>query len=285
LTNWYLLKVDLKFAWGWSIRTPTTSAAEMSLLFPPPSTLIGALARGLSHASKERWTECISDPKRRFLKSSAVRLLAFIASAHFGLDTNSTGITPWSDITHSYAVPYQQIQHRSKREMWFGVHAIGKIYSPNSLSHIIYVVNGSKAENLLGKDWKEQLKMAAYSITAVGGKEGLTVTYRAEVSKAMLVKDESIRTLYCFPERAAVDYTPQNLSKEEFWDHTEASPHWSGRSRSQSKRIPYILPIDKIALSPAVIEARPSSEGVSLTIDGSTENTILLLKEWLSNVS
>lgn len=281
MDSWYLLKVDLKFAWGWSIRTPTTSAAEMSLLFPPPSTLIGALARGLSYLLKDEWAECIFDQKRKILRSSAIKLLKFIASAHFGLNVNSTGIIPWSDIVHSHAVPYQQIQHRPKKDMWFGIHASGKVYSPNSLSHIIYVINGSKAKEFLGDDWKRQLKMAAHSIISVGGKEGLTVTYGAEIFEAKLVEKESVETAYYLPEGAAADYTPQKIRKEEFWDHRESSPHWSNRSRSQPNRLPYILPIDKITLSPVTVEARLSNEGVGLTIDGSAENSIILLKEWI----
>jgi len=281
LDSWYLLKVDLKFAWGWSIRTPTTSAAEMSLLFPPPSTLIGALARGLSYLLKDEWAECIFDQKRKILRSSAIKLLKFIASAHFGLNVNSTGIIPWSDIVHSHAVPYQQIQHRPKKDMWFGIHASGKVYSPNSLSHIIYVINGSKAKEFLGEDWKRQLKMAAHSIISVGGKEGLTVTYRAEIFGAKLVEKGSVETSYYFPEGAVADYIPQKIRKEEFWDHRESSPHWSNRSRSQPNRLPYILPIDKITLSPVTVEARLSNEGVGLTIDGSAENSIILLKEWI----
>ena len=281
MDSWYLLKVDLKFAWGWSIRTPTTSAAEMSLLFPPPSTLIGALARGLSYLSKDEWTECIFDQKRKILRSSAIKLLKFIASAHFGLSVNSIGITPWSDITHSHAVPFQQIQHRPKKDMWFGIHASGKVYSPNSLSHIIYVINGSKAEEFLGEDWKKQLKIAAHSIIAVGGKEGLTVTYRAEIFEAKLVEKESIETSYYFPEGGVADYIPQKIRKEEFWDHRESSPHWSNRSRNQLSRLPYILPLDKITLSPVTVEARLSNEGVGLTTDGSAENSIILLKEWM----
>jgi len=276
------LKVDLKFAWGWSVRTPTTSAAEMSLLFPPPSTLIGALARGLSHLLKEEWSECILDQKRKTLKSSAIKLLKFVASAHFGLDVNSAGITPWSDITHSYAVPYQQTQHRPKKEMWFGIHASGKIYSPNSLSHIIYVINEAKAEEFLGKDWKEWLRIAAYSIIAIGGKEGLTVTYGAEILEAKPIEKESMRTSYYFPKRAVIDYTPPKIRKEEFWDHKESSPHWSSRSRGRSNRLPYILPIDKTTLSPTIIEAYPSKEGIGLTADGSAENSVILLREWLS---
>ncbi len=281
MDSWYLLKVDLKFAWGWSIRTPTTSAAEMSLLFPPPSTLIGALARGLSYLLKDEWTECIFDQKRKILRSSAIKLLKFTASAHFGLSTNSIGVTPWSDITHSHAVPYQQIQHRPKKDLWFGIHASGKIYSPNSLSHIIYAINGSKAREFLGEDWKKQLRIAAHSIIAVGGKEGLTVTYRAEIFEAKLVEKESIETSYYFPEGAVADYIPQKIRKEEFWDHRESSPHWSNRSRSRFSRLPYILPIDKITLSPVTVEARLSNEGVGLTIDGSAENSIIMLKEWI----
>ena len=272
--------VKLRFAWGFSVRTPTTSAAEMSLLFPPPSTLIGALARGVSYIFRE-WAECIFDRKGKTLKSSSVKMLKLVASAHFGLDIDSIGITPWSDITHSYAVPYQQIQHRPKTDMWFGVHASGKVYMPNSLSHVIYIINGSKAEKTLGEDWVDRLKEAGYSIITIGGKEGLTVTQSVSLSEAKIVEEGSIITSHYFPKEAVSDYTPRSLCEEEFWDYMENSPHWSSRSRKIPKRVPHILPLDKVTLAPRTVKARLSNKGIGLTVNNSAENTVIILREWI----
>jgi len=285
LDNWYLLEVDLRFAWGFSVKTPTTSAAEMTLLFPPPSTLIGALARGASYVFED-WSECILEDDGRVIRSSSVRLLEFIISAYFGFHTDSIGVTPWSDILRSYAVPYQQVQHRSKPEMWFGVHASGRIYSPNSLSHIIYVINGSKAEEILGKKWISYLKSAAYSILSIGGKEGLTVTQKVDILKAEIVKKKFIKTSYYCPMEAIEDYKHKGkLRAEEFWDFNKSSPHWSRTTRSKGRsirRVPYVLPIDNITLTPRIIEARLSNEGIGLTVDDSAKNTVILLKEWVT---
>ena len=209
-------------------------------------------------------------------------MLEFIVSAHFGLDIDSVGITPWSDITHSYAVPYQQIQHRPKTDMWFGVHASGKIYMPNSLSHVIYVINGPKAEKTLGENWIEHVKEAGYSIITVGGKEGLTVTQSAILSEAKLIEKGSIITSYYFPKDAVSDYTPRSLCEEEFWDYTEDSPHWSSSSRKLPKRIPHILPIDKITLAPRTVKARLSGKGIGLTVNNSAETNVIILREWIA---
>ncbi|MBC7130774.1 hypothetical protein H5T51_06115 [Candidatus Bathyarchaeota archaeon] len=150
------------------------------------------------------------------------------------------------------------------------------------MSHIIYVVNGVKAEEVLGRNWEELLKRAAYSIIAVGGKEGLTSAQNVEISEAQFIKDESVRTINYIPKGAVVDYTPRSICEEEFWDHSESSPHWSNRSRNQPERIPYILPIDKITLTPIIVEARPSNDGLALTTDGFPKNNVILLRKWVS---
>jgi CRISPR-associated protein Cas5a/b/c len=283
LTNWYLLKVDLRLAWGFTVKTPTTSAAEMTLLCPPPSTLIGALARGLSHLHED-WSECIINNKTGVVESSAVRLLDFIVSAHFGF-SETVAMTPWSDLARSYAVIYQQRQHRPKPEMWFGVHAGGRVYAPGSKVQMIFVINEARAKDGLGTSWKDYLRKAGLCISALGGKEGLIVADNVEVKKGSIVEGGSLKTIYYCPKEALVDYEPEKLYEEEFWDHRKKSSHWRQpvkAKRTPIKRIPYILPINKVDLIPQTIEIfNLSRDGVGLTVDNITEYTVILLKEWL----
>lgn len=284
MANWYLLRINTKFAWGFSVKTPTTSAAEISLLYPPPSTLIGALAKGFSYLTKN-WTECITD--EGIVKSSSVKLLDFIVSAHFGFFTNKRGIVPWNDILRSYAVPYQQIQHRSKRQMWFGVHASGKVYAPNFSAGLVYVVNGLKAKKYLGREFIAILKKCGYCITALGGKEGLTTVQNVKIFQAKIIEDNEnlILTSYYCPETAIKSYMPRELKKEEYWDYRKSSPHWSSArvKNVQTARLSYILPIDRRNLFPRPIKVYLSDSGIALSGNDIEKTTVILLKEWLSD--
>lgn len=277
----------MKTAWGFSIKVPTTSAAEMTLPCPPPSTLIGALARGLAYLSKD-WTECLINPKINAIESSGIKILKFVVSAHFGFPSKLIGyLSPWSDITHSYAIPYQQIQHRPKPEMWFGVHASGRVYAVNFQANIAYVVSGEEAEISLGKGWEDRLKKAGYCVQAIGVKEGLISVENVELKDVKLNRASPVKTSYYLPTDAIERYLPSNLYESEFWEHRSSSPHWrkilrgKARAPQETPRISYILPLDKVNLSPQEVTVHLSQRGVGLTADKEPENTVVLLKEWL----
>ena len=103
----------------------------------------------------------------------------------------------------------------------------------------------------------------------------------------MINQGEKVETSYYLPLEAVERYFPSNLCKNEFWEHRIFSPHWRrvlrGRikTRQESSRVNYLLPLDKTNLSSHEITAYVSSKGVGLTFDGKAENTIILLKEWL----
>ncbi|WP_309493148.1 type I-A CRISPR-associated protein Cas5a [Candidatus Hecatella orcuttiae] len=291
MVDWYLLKLNADLAWGFSIKTPTTSAAEMALLCPPPSTLFGALARGLAYQFED-WSECIVNPKINRPESSTTKILDFIISAHFGFSKDTIAITPWSDLTHSSAIPYQQVQHRveSKRAMWFGVHASGKIYAANSHVNIIYVIRSDNAEKKLGSDWKDKLKRAGFCILTLGSKEGIIVIKHVEVIDAKVIDKTTLKTSYYLPAEAVKDYKPQELCEGEFWEHRYISPHWRGTFRRKDKaereevtRTRYILPLDKLNFGQRNVTVHLSEQGIGLTAaDGSPEYTVILLKDWMA---
>lgn len=276
----------MKIAWGFSVKTPTTSAAEMALLCPPPSTLIGALARGLAFVVED-WSECTLNKETNAIESSTVRILNFVASAHFGFPSETVSyLCPWSDIMHSYAIPYQQIHHRSKREMWFGIHATGKVYATNLDANVVYVINEEKAKRMLDVDWRNKLRNAGYCIQVIGAKEGLVLVKNAEIKEAKVVGEKKpIKTNYYLPMDAIERYLPENLCESEFWEHRAFSPHWRKILRGKAKvkqkvsRINYILPLDKIDLCPCEINVRLSKKGISLM---TSDDAVVLLKEWLT---
>lgn len=286
MVNWYFLRTDIKIAWGFSIKIPTTSAAEMTLLCPPPSTLIGALARGLAFVVED-WSECTLNKETNTIESSTVRILDFVVSAHFGFSTKTISyLCPWSDIMHSYAVPYQQTHHRHKREMWFGVHATGKVYATNLNANVVYVINEEKAKKILGVNWKNKLRNAGYCIQVIGAKEGLVLVRNVEIKEAKTVDERKlIKTNYYLPLDAIERYLPENLCESEFWEHRAFSPHWRKILRRKAKvkqrvsRINYILPLDKIDLCPCEISVHLSNKGIGLI---TPDDVVVLLKEWLT---
>ncbi len=285
-----LLYIDLVFTWGFSVKSPFVSAAQLSTLLPPPSTLIGALSYGL--AKTLRWPECELSIDSGMV-SGARRAVRLIRSAHLGLK-EECGTYPmiWTDISRVHALPFLQLPYRKpeERSMWFGIHGFGKVLMPNGRVRLAFVVDSNMAEKELGDNWQKLLTMAAGSIISIGSKEGLVAVDHVTIERAR-PEAKRAKTSYYFPRESVIYCDPkvEELEQAEFWSFDMNSFHWfsakEGRTRPKERHPPsikqFILPILKGSRRPSQVDVKISSQGVAITTDlGDPWKTVVGNRSW-----
>ena len=283
-SGWSLLRVELTLTWGFSIRAPETSAAQPALPLPPPSTLIGMLARGL--ASVGDWPELTDGA------SSAIRVARIVRSAHLGLLPGQRLSGIWSDLSRVSATPYLRPEHRLRPEMRFGVHAVGRVYAPDCRMKICYVIHNDSARDLLGNRWQENLCQGAFVMRAIGSKEGLLSVRKVGLEAAIIAENQegqALSSIYYFPSAAVARCvpSPEELLQVSFWSFDERSPHWyATRREAHSEGILYCAPIYSLDLVSTKVKARLSDEGAALACSSEEfeeGESVFVLKRWLSS--
>jgi CRISPR-associated protein Cas5a/b/c len=209
------LLVEGIFHWGFSVRLVTESAGAQYYPYPPPSTLIGALAYGVS--AVKGLPECIISPAGKGSNAilstvaqihRAVRWATFAFSDKFSV--RRVGAVGYSDFIRAFRLPYQRGQRHTwgQSEMWYGVNAHGRVYACGAGFKAIYLVDEKRLEGLeLGES---DLLRAAYSIVRIGARESLVSVVSAEVTKDVEVQmsgevKEPLEIEYYFPARLAED--------------------------------------------------------------------------------
>jgi CRISPR-associated protein Cas5a/b/c len=207
------LLVEGVFHWGFSVRLVTESAGAQYYPYPPPSTLIGALAYGVS--SVKGLPESIISPAGKGSNTilstvaqihRAVRWATFAYSSKF--PQRPVGAVGYSDFIRAFRLPYQRGQRHTwdQSDMWYGVNAHGRIYACGAGFKAIYLVNekGLKELELSETD----LLRAAYSIVRIGARESLVSVVSAEVTRDVEAQrsgevKEPLEIEYYFPARLA----------------------------------------------------------------------------------
>lgn len=218
------------FHWGFSVRLITESAAAQWYPVPPPSTLIGALAygvslakglpeceiRGVEHGSaSSRGGKKRQEPGEVIL-SGAARLLNVVRWATFAFsDELSVGgrsaAVGCSDFIRAFRLIYRRKERHEweDKDMWFGIGAHGKVYACGTGFKALYIIDEVQAERK-GLS-AEDLCKAAFSIVRFGAKEGLVsvrdveLTDSIEVLKPNEVDELSVE--YYFPRELAEAYS------------------------------------------------------------------------------
>ncbi len=234
------LLVEGLFHWGFSTRVITESAGAQYYLFPPPSTLIGALTYGISILKDLPECELIQGKKgsNRTI-SGAMRLQNIVKWATFALsDELSIGghatAVGYADFMRSFRLIYQRgVRHTwDQQDMWYGVSSHGKVYACGSGFKILYLIDERNLANLSID--REDLVRAAYSIVRLGAKEGLVSIVRVDRSDSWRVVDprelERLEIEYYFPsELAEVDDTTADrislpLLNTKLWEFRPREP-------------------------------------------------------------
>lgn len=296
-----MLKIRFKFSWGFSVRLPGTSASEPTLKLPPPTTLIGALAKGLAHTLN--LPEVIIH--KSYMVSTAEILNEVIKSAHLTLLVGGGKSPLWSiisDVTRMQALQYLQPKYWNSEyiDTWFGVHSVGKVYIPSALAEIVYIIDKSKAVDILGEDWNSVLLKSAFSMTAIGVKESIISIDDIEIAPIRCTQTQGyVTSRYYFPMEAVdpsdLELLRDELMCDEYWDHRDRRTRVLDPSGTMcAERIPYIIPLMKVVPRTisekefSYLKFRLSKEGIALTSLESIDEAlkrgefIITLRKWLT---
>lgn len=207
----------MELAWGFSVRYPMSSAAQLAPPLPPPSTAIGALAEalaitlGLGETIKVAGKAAKRGRKRskEGLCSTAYAVFKATKGAAFALSPESpVGVALKSEINRLLQAPYlnpgnvHEGDEINKVRM-FGVQAITSAYAPKGLLWMMVVLDEKELVGELRairKDLKGEEVMDALervTIRRIGVKEGIVSTKKKEVGE--VTKEEEVES--CFYAR------------------------------------------------------------------------------------
>lgn len=195
--------VEAKIHWGFSVKRPIQSAAQESLLYPPPSTLIGALARGYANlkglGERVRVGEIVYSPIVKVIDRVYYATIAIHGPivTHQDMNRNITGV-------------YMRSEHRRDPKNWFGVQAMGKTLSINSECTIVYILGS------LDRD----LVLSAWSIPCLGSKESLISVNSVDCVDVEVLRDSGpYETVFYVKEGTCLIPPTESVHVLEFWDY------------------------------------------------------------------
>ena len=172
--------------WGFSIRVPLQSAAGKSYPVPPPSTIIGALAKPYCinevGYSTNNSLSCVVNFIRRKILAKELKWVTY------GLIKGAA--VPYSDLGRELRSPYRQSGKRTIKES-FGVAAFGKTYSPSSVFVIIAVLDDQAND-------EEWVKLG-WQMTSLGSKESIVTIMNVSINNLEQSKGELRNVITYFP--------------------------------------------------------------------------------------
>lgn len=196
-----ILLVDIVFSWGHMIRPPYQSGGGQALPYPPPTTLIGALAAPYLRLREP--VEIIYHDKKAY--SPAAKLLDIVSYAVMGYPKPC--VTEIIDINKYYSYAYLRPKYKKDERFWSAAIGTGKIYSPSN-AVIAYIVE---------QEYGEELAKAAWGITRIGSKEGLVSVRNVKLVKKPTVIEEQKTISTIFPTPLNIVEPRENCRIIYFW--------------------------------------------------------------------
>jgi CRISPR-associated protein Cas5a/b/c len=184
----YAVRALLELHWGYSVKRPLFSASQPALLVPPPTALLGALARAAAYF--HGWPEAIQDGLA--LYSSARLLLERVRWAAAALVDERfigpLGPVETRDLTRALIAPYLRTDHAYPGSpMLFGVQPHGKVYAPSMRVAVLFLATDEKVRDY------------ARCILSIGSKESVVSVDGVEVSEVRVAEASEVETRYYFP--------------------------------------------------------------------------------------
>jgi len=202
----------IRLHWGFVVRAPGATAAQIALPVPPPTTIVGAFTDSILRtleiknptsikASKDLEDFVINDIHACSIEST-------IAST-FGVSVDSpSGLAVLMEAGRIIASPYKtggEVQRIKKAKLLTSdfyenigrilpVQAVGASYGPGVIANIAWVIDLDKFLKCLGNVNKEVLDkvglLAAYNVKRIGSKEGLVSVLEARYGRVGEVATE-----------------------------------------------------------------------------------------------
>ena len=218
----------VRMAWGASNRNPLVSAGGPSYMLPPPSTIIGAVARGI--AKLKGWGELTR--LDRGVYSTAFRLARHVLAAGAGLLEGS--LAPVSLTNRYLAIPYQRPENRKNMALWFGAQAMGYAFTSDARL-CIAAVFGDEIASIVSL---RELELSAASLLSLGSKESLV---SVESYGAMDIGEASGGTTGYYAPLESVADAVRGLV-EVYWDPRDYRAY-TRTGRLASSRLPVMVPV------------------------------------------
>lgn len=190
-----VVKALLSYHWGFSVRKPFFSAQQPTFRVPPPTTLMGALARAFASASG--WPETFRSNGGLF--SSAARLYRACPWATAAIvDENvlpSVGPVETRDVMRAVIAHYLRRENVEPGAVMFAPQPHGKVYAPGFklLAAFLFTDDGEARE----------ASRLAWSICAVGCKESLVSVEDVRLLSLDRVSDRLVETRFYFEKALA----------------------------------------------------------------------------------
>lgn len=197
-----IVLVETVFSWGYILKPPFLALGGRSVPYPPPTTLVGALAYPYIRSRNDS-REVVFINKKPY--SPAVMLLDKVRYAVMGYPRPS--MIQVMDMNRYASYGYLRSDHKKRRNMWFAIMGIGKNYIPYK-SVIAYVVEDK---------WSTEISRTAWGITRIGSKEGLvSVTKVTVVDHPRTLSNKAVKTI--FPVPASIVKKPvKGCEKIKLW--------------------------------------------------------------------
>ena len=169
-----LLRMFFKFHWGFWARPYIFTARQPTMTVPPPTMLVGALARGLAEVKRARgrWVPEYAREGGRYYVPLAYELARCVERVYFRLW--SGGVSAAADKTRVFQGPYIRSENLRDPSQWFGVRDVGKAYAPGAEAEFAALIREGCPIGL------DELEAAAHAVTRLGPAEGLIAVSRAE---------------------------------------------------------------------------------------------------------
>ncbi|MEM4494593.1 MAG: type I-A CRISPR-associated protein Cas5a [Candidatus Caldarchaeum sp.] len=237
------LTLELTVVWGYSIKAKKVAKSQHAHPLPPPSTLIGAIAKGL--AQQDNSGETILTNSK--IASRAQHYTHIFRAASTYLDTRPNGLPYmgkyWEDPIRYQILQFQREERRHLPNFRFNIVPAGKVYSPSSRLVVGYLIDEAAAKKTLGEQWENRLCAAAYMLTHLGSKESIVAVEEVELREASKHNGQNFETRFyqkagLVRDARVVDRGPYGLGGiyvETFWENDY---NWGAEPAS----VEYIVP-------------------------------------------
>ena len=202
-------------SWGIIVREPNVSASQPSLQFPPPTTLVGALAYGIAKALGISYEV---KPGGKGKKAVPLTLPSEVFPSVLYAGASLGPHTVIADLNR-YIIRTFQRATRERREdpnFQFGAVPVGKTYVSGEVRAVIAFDEEGLLEAIReysGKDVKDLeslLRASASYVTRLGSKEGIVAVSEVEVGRPKEIGSKNFRSsLYQYADRVKINDVPE----------------------------------------------------------------------------
>ena len=241
-----LVRVDLKLHWGFWARPSIFSARQPTMSVPPPTTIVGAFARGLASLYRAMG---LAVPEYAYVGGAprvplAPELGRCTDAVYFRILAGAVRVN--IDKNRFFQAPYIREENLGEREQWFAVRDLGKAYAPAAAAEAALLVDvDCLADMGVEPAW---LVAAGASLTRLGPTEGVVSPVKAELIPMDQCAEGATAREPCpyFPIGDGADI-PEPWAAAQFvdWHDERAWTHMRGEARA----VRYAVPVGAWATS------------------------------------